>query len=368
MKVKFNRAALSEALGLVTSVVPSRTPKPILQCIRITAEADAVTICGTDLEAGISVKLAQVEVGEIGDIVLPADKFNSIVRESIDDVIAVEEKEATITISGADSKFTIYGHQPEQYPAVPTLDGDADVVVGLDKLQDGIELTLFAAAKESSRYAINGVLWEMKGKKLTLVSTDGRRLARAVVDLDKAASKDLEAGRIIVPSKALALLDRVGGNEKDTVGVKFVDNKIVMSCGSVVVSSNLVEGNFPKYDDIIPKDNDKKVTLNTAVALSAVRRAALLTNEDSKGIKLALSKGKLVFTSRAPETGDAQIDMAVDYSGGDIEIGFNPQFLVDMLRVIKIEEFELNLGESDRPGLIKAGSNFLYIVMPVNLG
>jgi len=134
-----------------------------------------------------------------------------------------------------------------------------------------------------------------------------------------------------------------------------------------VVSSNLVEGNFPKYEDIIPKDYEKKLTLNTAQMLSAVRRAALLANEDSKGIRLALDKGSLVLTSRAPETGDAQIDMAVDYSGEPIEIGFNPQFLIDVLRVIGADTFELHLGQPDRPGLIKSGSNFLYIVMPVNL-
>jgi DNA polymerase-3 subunit beta len=128
-----------------------------------------------------------------------------------------------------------------------------------------------------------------------------------------------------------------------------------------------VEGNFPKYEDIIPKDYEKKLTLQTESMLSAVRRAALLANEDSKGIRLALDKGSLVLTSRAPETGDAQIDMAVDYKGEPMEIGFNPQFLIDVLRVIKADAFELHLGQSDRPGLIKCGSNFLYIVMPVNL-
>ena len=135
----------------------------------------------------------------------------------------------------------------------------------------------------------------------------------------------------------------------------------------MVISSNLVEGNFPKYEDIIPEDYENKVVLSTDQTLSAVRRASLLANEDSKGIKLSLSKNKLVFSSRAPETGDAQIDMAVEYKGKPMDVGFNPQFLVDVLRVIKAEGFELHLGEADRPGLIKSGSNFIYIVMPVNL-
>ncbi len=166
----------------------------------------------------------------------------------------------------------------------------------------------------------------------------------------------------------MGLLDKIGGNEKDSVTIKLVDNQILISCANVVISSNLVEGNFPKYEDIIPSDYDKKLTLSTEGALSAVRRASLLTSEESKGIKLSIEKDKLVFSGRAPETGNAQVDMPIDYKGEPIEIGFNPQFLIDALRVIKTPEFELELGQSDRPGLIKSGTNFLYVLMPINLG
>jgi DNA polymerase-3 subunit beta len=165
----------------------------------------------------------------------------------------------------------------------------------------------------------------------------------------------------------MSLLDKIPTHDDGVVKIRFVNNQVVIACETVVVSSNLVEGNFPKYEDIIPKDYDKKVVLQTSATLSAVRRAALLANEDSKGIKLALDKGSMVFTSRAPETGDAKIDMEIDYNAEPIEIGFNPQFLIDVLRVLKADEFELHLGQSDRPGLIKAGNDFLYIVMPVNL-
>lgn len=367
MKVKFNRVALQEALGLVTSIVPSRTPKPILQCLRITSEEEGVKICATDLEVGISCKITQVEVQQAGDIVIPADKFASIIRESVDEVVEVEAAEATVQIKGADSHFTIYGHEPSQYPAVPGFEGEPDLELDLGKLQEGIELSIFATARESTRYALNGILWEVKGKKLVLVATDGRRLAKTVVALEKSADKSLSQQRIIVPAKAMSLLDKIGAESGVKVQVRFVNNQIVLACGQTVVSSNLVEGNFPKYEDIIPSDYDKKISLSTDAVLSAVRRAALLANEDSKGVKLSLDKNSLVFSSRAPETGDAQIDMTIDYSGPPIEIGFNPQFIIDAMRVIKTSEFDLELGEGDRPGLIKSGPNFIYIVMPVNL-
>ena len=367
MKVKFNRAAFQEALNLVTSIVPSRTPKPILQCIKITASKDSVAVCATDLEVGITYSIAMVEVAGEGEVVVPADKLAAIVRESVDEIIEVESSDAAVKIKGADSNFTIYGHDPSQYPTVQDFDGDGDLRINLDKLQDGIEQSVFAAAKESTRYALNGTLWEVKGKKLTLVATDGRRLAKCVVGMEAAAKGDLPDGRIIVPAKTMQLIDKVGGDADAAVAVKFVDNQILINSGQAVISSNLVEGNFPKYEDIIPKDYDNRVTLSTDAVLSAVRRAALLANEDSKGIKLGIKKGEMTFSSRAPETGDAKIDMDVDYSGDAIEIGFNPQFLVDVLRVIKADEFNLELGDSDRPGVIKSGNDFLYIVMPVNL-
>ncbi len=367
MKTKFNKAALQEALTLVTGVVPSRTPKPILQCVHIKAAKDGAGISATDLEVGINYNVSQVEVERQGDAVVPADKLTSIVRESIDEVIEIEVTEAAMQIRGADSHFTIYGHDTRQYPAVPLFEGKPDLEMSLGALQQGVALSVFAVARESTRYALNGILWEVHGKKLTLVATDGRRLAKNIVTLASSADTKLAEQRIIVPAKAMALLERIGGEDTEKVAVRFVDNQIVLAVGPVVVSSKLVEGNFPKYEDIIPTDYDKKVTLRTDAALSAVRRAALLASEESKGIKLALSKGALIFSSRAPETGDAQVDMAVEYSGPDIAIGFNPQFLIDVLRVISTEEFELQLGDADRPGVIKAGGDFLYIIMPVNL-
>ncbi|MBA7707148.1 Beta sliding clamp [subsurface metagenome] len=211
-------------------------------------------------------------------------------------------------------------------------------------------------------------MWEIKGKKLSLIATDGRRLARSRVDLASAPGEKIAKANIIVPAKTMVLLDKLGGGDKDSVLVKLVDNQVLISWADVVISSGLIEGNFPKYEDIIPKDYDKKLTLSTEAVLSAARRAALLTSEESRGIRIAIGKETIVFSGKAPETGDAQVEMGVDYKGEPIEIGFNPQFLIDALRVIQAAEFELELGQPDRPGLIKSGANFLYVLMPINLG
>lgn len=368
MKVNFNRAALAEGLNLLATVVPSRTPKPILQCVRVTAGAEGVGLCATDLEVGIHYTLSQVQVERQGEVVVPAERLAAIVRESADEVLSVEVIDGIFHVTGADSHFTIYGQQADQFPPVRDFDDKADAEIRLGNLQDGIEQCLFATAKESTRYALNGVLWQVEGKKLLLVATDGRRLARCRVTLAKSVDEALQSAKIIVPAKAMALLDKIGTDDDDLVAVRFVDNQIVLRCSNVVVSSNLVEGNFPKYEEIIPTDHDKKLILSTEAVSSAVRRAALLTTQESRGVKLSVGKKKLTFSCRAPEMGDAQVEMPIEYEAEPIDIGFNPQFLTDVLRVITTDEFQLELGQPDRPGVIKSGSHFLYVLMPINLG
>lgn len=368
MKASFSREALTESLGLVTSVVPSRTPKPILRCLRITADKEGVRIYATDLEVGINHLISEVQIEEVGDIIVPADRLAAVVRESADEVLLIETTEGACEIKGTDSHFTIYGQEPGQYPAVPSFDGAGDLEITLGELKAGIEQCLFATARESSRYAINGVLWEVKGKKVLLVATDGRRLARRRANLASAPGGKSSAAKMIVPAKTMSLLDKIGGEDKEAVAIKLLDNQVLISCANVVISSNLVEGNFPKYEDIIPKDYDKKLKLSTEAALSAAKRAALLTSEESRGIKISIEKGKMVFSGSAPETGSAQVEMSVDYKGEPIEIGFNPHFLIDALRVIKTPDFEMEIGQPDRPGLIKSGADFLYVLMPINIG
>jgi DNA polymerase-3 subunit beta len=188
------------------------------------------------------------------------------------------------------------------------------------------------------------------------------------VDLEKAPAKELADRRIIVPAKTMALLEKIGTQDKESVAVKLVENQVLIRYGNVVISSNLVDGNFPKYEDIIPTDYDKKLTLSTEAVLSAVRRAALLTSEESKGIRLSVAKDAIMFSGSSPEAGAAEISMPVEYKGEAIDIGFNPQFLADVLRVIQTPDFDLELGQADRPGLLKSGAEFLYVIMPINLG
>lgn len=368
MKVQFNRSALADALSMITAVVPARTPKPILRCLRLSASGQEVRISATDLEVALTVLVSGASVEGDGDVVLDADRLARIVRESADEVLVLECAEEVCEITGRDSHFTVFTQKLELFPGIAGYEGEPDLEIRLDELQTATRQVVFATAKESSRYAINGVLWEVKGRKMLLVATDGRRLARSRVSLVSQPKPEVAKQRLIVPAKTMGLLERIGLGDEEVVCARLAGSQLILRCSHVVMSSNLVEGSFPKYEDIIPGDYETKLTLNTEAVLSAVRRASLLVSEDSKGIKITISPEAMVFSARAPETGAAEIQMPVAYTGTPMSIGFNPQFLCDALRVLQTPEFELQLGQPDRPGVIKGEPDFLYVLMPINLG
>lgn len=367
MKVICNRGALLEALTVTGNVVATRTPKPVLQCIKLTAENDALTLAGTDLEVAIRYTDNQVQIEQGGEVLVPADKFRDIVRESVDDTLAIEVSGDTANIRGQDSHFKIFTQKASEFPPVPGFEGEAHFSIQGGQLKQLIGQTLFAAAKESSRYAFNGVLLNTKGKRVHLVSTDGRRLAQANGDIATEGKHEKDGAKAIIPAKALTLVDKLVDDPEEMVKFQLTETQVIVHTSNATLTSSLVEGQFPPYEDVIPKDTDKKMTASTADFLSAIRRASLLTTEESKGVRLQFSKKGLVLTSRSPEAGEATINFPCKYEGADVEIGFNPQFLVDALRVVDSDEITLELTAPNRPGLLKGGPNFLYVIMPVNL-
>lgn len=366
MKVICNRGALLEALMVAGNVVAARTPKPVLQCVKLTAHENYLTVAATDLEVAIRFTNHQVQIEQQGEALVPADKIRDIVRESVDDTLAIDVTKDSAQIRGQDSLFKIFTQAPSDFPPVPDFEGEAQLEVAGGLLKQLIGQTIFATQKDATRYAFNGVLFAIKGKKLALVSTDGRRLAMANGDLisDKL---DKDGVKVIVPTKALNLLEKLITDPEEAVGMQVRENQVMFHTSTATLTTNLVEGQFPPYDDVIPKDADKMMTAGTADFLGAIKRAALLTTEESKGVKLQFNKKGLILSSRSPESGEATVTFPCKYEGADMEIGFNPNFLTDALRVVDSDDISLELTAPNRPGLLKGGPNFLYVIMPVNL-
>jgi len=365
MKVIAQTAALQEALTLVGSIVVTRTPKPVLQCVKLVAKDKMLTLLATDLEAAARYQITAVQIDEEGEALIPADRLGGIVRESaVDETLTLETQKEAVLVRGAGSRFKVFGYDPAEYPAVADFPEHPDFQVPAKMLAGMISRTLFATAKAHSHYAISGVLWEASGKKLQLVATDGHRLAQSKGTLPKAAAREVTA---IVPAKLMALIQRVAGDGEETLDVKIQENQILVRTARAVLVSSLVQGNFPKYADVIPREAVRKATIETAQLEHRLRQAALLTNEESKGVRLSFGADQVTLSSRAPETGEAEVTCPIKYEGEPLEIAFNPTFLIDALRVAGAETICLEMNAPNKPAVVKAGSEFLYVLMPVEL-
>lgn len=391
MKVICDRAALLNAANLVSGVVAQRTPKPQLTCVKIaatkTGKAGALVLSATDAEIALRLTLMQVDVQQPGEALIPADKLRQITSaEDQDPTLTLESEGDDCHIKGQSAHYRVLGYPAADFPPIPGVDGPSSqeakpqIHCAAGVLASMIARTVFATARETTRYAINGVLLKRDGKKLELVATDGRRLALTRQQLP--AEKDAAAVQCIIPTKALATLQKLIHSPDDHLSIAVTNNQVIFRIGPAsakdgpapaILASNLVEGAFPPYEEVIPKDQDKKVTFDREALSSAVRRAALLTNEESRGVRFSFkgAEKRLELSSRAPEMGEANVSVPVSsYEGEPIDIGFNPSFITDALKVISETEVILELKAPNRQGLVRtgtAGSDFLYVVMPVNL-
>lgn len=405
MKVICDRGALMDAINVVASVVPARTPTPALSCVKLVARkvggAGELTISGTDAETSLHVTVSHVDVSQPGQVAIPADKLRQIVSaEDNEPTLTIQVEGDQCTIKGTNAFFKVFAYPAQDFPPMPDFGAAVSGAgpeaaksvfsVSSGALQDLVQRTVFATARETSRYAINGVLLKRDGKKLEMVATDGRRLAlsRTQVPTTKGEGKTSESVQCIIPTKALNILGKLARDPEESVRLAITDSRAFFAFdvttpaggkdpdkhGSprAVLSTNLVEGSFPPYEDVIPKDQDKKITANRDDLASAVRKASVLTNEESRGVRMAFSKSdkRLRLTSRAPEMGESEInvDLAGFEGDGDIEISFNPSFITDVLKVTSEQEVIVELKAPNKPGLIRSSTNdFVYVVMPVNL-
>ncbi len=364
MKLRVNRQELATALSAVSSVVASRTPKPVLQCVRVDARPDHLLLSCTDLEVGLRYSVTQVEVEQPGEMLLRAETLAKITRESADEILLMEGTDRLLHIRGADSHFQIIASELEEFPSVPEMKGEPQFRIQTDSLRRLSEWTLFACARESTRYAINGVLFVVKDRLLA-IATDGRRLSKGAAEIDRLSDADIPS--VIVPTKALALVKGFAGEGDEPIGIQIAENQMILRVAQATVSTALIEGHFPKYEDVIPRDNDRRAELETVGFLSALRQAALLTNEESKGVRLSFTADRLVLSSRAPEQGEAEIAMPVKFTGEPVDIGFNPHFLIEALKIARNERVVFRCSTPQRPGLLELDEDFIYVIMPVTL-
>ncbi len=363
MKINVDKEIITKHLQDVISVIPSRSTLPILSNLLLETEKDQLKITATDLEVCIR-KRIPVEIIQPGKITSPGKKFYDILKEIPNEKILIEEtKNSGVIIRGEKCYFKLLGSSAEEYPEIPKIEGKG-FKVKADILKNMISKTYFACSREETRYVLNGILFDFQDSSLKLVASDGRRLALCEEKIEIGRE-----GKYIVPQKAVMELLKIidGRDEFVLINISEKNNQIAFSCNGTELITRLIEGDFPNYKEVVPEESNNKLKIKTEDFFQAIKRANLMTTSDSIAVKLELYKNKIVVSKITPDLGEGREEVAAEYSGEEMVIGFNPQYLLDVFKNIETEEIVFEFNGADKPGIIRQGGKYIYLVLPMQL-
>ncbi len=373
MKFKINRDHFANGLAQVLNVVGSKATMPILSNVLIEAEKDQISLTTTNLDLGIRCKI-KAEVKETGSVTLPVKRLSTIVRELPNvDVSFDASPNHQVKLSSGGSNFRIMGIGKEEFPPLPEFGDEKAYSLEQSELATMLRSVAYAQSTDETRYILNGVYFNFKDGKLSLVATDGRRLALAGKELEVPAAS---AGAIILPAKTvgelLRLLDKgakvkINFNDRRASFQIATDKDTSGLIDSVYLYSKVVEGNYPNYQQVIPKETHQRIKLERELFLQCIHRAALVCSEKSNSVKIKLTSNLLEITAQSPDFGEAHESMAISYSGPDLQVAFNPAFVMDPLRALTKDEVFFELKDEVSPGVFKTLENFICVIMPVRL-
>ncbi|MDD5595709.1 MAG: DNA polymerase III subunit beta, partial [Candidatus Omnitrophica bacterium] len=363
MKFSVEKNILLAGIQTVQNVITPKTALPILSNILIETQEGGLRLTATDLDIGISCVIP-VNIQETGAITIPAKRFGDIIRELPSDSVSINtKKNDSVVIENKTCQFKIMGLSKEEFPRLPEFKDREVIKLEQAVLKEILGLTSFAVSFDETRYILNGILFTIKKNTITLVATDGKRLAIVERKLKQDIDKEIT---MIVPLKTIQELNR-NLKEEGELSLILGANQAMFDLGKVVVISRLIEGEFPDYRQVVPAVSDNKIKVSREEMLLAVKRAALLSTPDYQAVKLEVFKDKLVISKSTPDIGESREEVVVDYRGKELVIGFNPGYLVDVLKNLSSETIEFELTDSEKPGVIRI-DGYVYIVLPMRLG
>ena len=369
MKLTITREQLQEGLVAVAASVPAKTTLPILSNILLEATRDGIRLSGTDLDIAVST-IVSASVDQEGAITLPARKLVEIVRELPNAAIRLTAAgEQRVTIECGRSKFRLLGLPREEFPAFPGVKFDGGWKAASQDLQKLISHVAFAASTEESRPILNGVLWELRPDRMRMVATNGHRLARMDIPASPAAAS--EQAELIVPPKALEQIRRLFGSDEE-VEIARSENHLGFRSATTQVFTRLIEGPYPNYEQVIPRENDKAATADKAALTAALRRMSIVASDQTHRIRMAFANGSCKLSVQTPDLGEAQEELGVSYEGDPLEIGFNAAYLLEILKYIPTDEVRMTFKAPERAATCEPvgwddPASYLTLVMPLRL-
>jgi DNA polymerase III subunit beta len=369
MKLTITREQLQEGLVAVAASVPAKTTLPILSNILLEATKEGIRLSGTDLDIAVSTTVS-ASVDQEGAITLPARKLVEIVRELPSAAIRLTASgEQRVTIECGRSRFRLLGLPREEFPAFPSVKFEGGWRTSSKELQKLISHVAFAASTEESRPILNGVLWELRPERMRMVATNGHRLAR--MDVPTSETQGASQADLIVPPKALDQIRRLFDTE-ETVEIARSENHLGFRTSSTQIFTRLIEGPYPNYEQVIPRENDKAATADKAALTAALRRMSIVASDQTHRIRMAFANGSCKLSVQTPDLGEAQEELNVSYEGDPLEIGFNAAYLLEILKYIPTDEVRMTFKAPERAATCEPvgwddPASYLALVMPLRL-
>lgn len=372
MKIICQREKFLQAFQTAAAVAPSRSAKPVLHNLKFDAAQSGNLLSGTDLEIGIRMQIDQLEVQAEGSILLPTDRFGSILRESPDEKLTIETDGRQIQVTGVQSQFQLPSVNPDEFPAIPEFSEERYHELAVPFFRELVRRTVFATDTESSRYALGGVLFELTEDGVTAVATDGRRLARQEGPGQSVGGHVTGQNPVIIPTKAMQMIERALADADGTAQLAVRENDIMMRSGVATVYSRLVEGRFPRWREVFPKHGEYdcvNVELPVGPFHAAVRQAAIVTSAERRGVEFTFGDGRVTLAAHGAEHGESHVELPVPYEGEPLVISLDPRYLSDFLRALSPERtFTMELRGSKTAAVCLTDDGYGYVVMPLARG
>ena len=369
MKIKINRESFFKTFQIAAAVAPVRSPKTILQNIKLAVDKDGGELSATDMEVGVRLSVPDIEVTTPGSAVIPVQRLSMILRESNDEFLEIEADGEKTTVTGQSSRFELQGQNPDEFPEVAEFTGKDYYEIPGKVLRELIKRTLFATDAESARYALGGVLLEIEDKSLTAVGTDGRRLAKMSGSIEANGSPKDPGMATIVPSRSMQLMERILPDGDEKVHVLPQANELLMRDANGVFYTRLVEGRFPPWRDVIPKrDETNKIDIPVGPMYSALRQAAIVSSDESRGVDFTFGNGSLVLSNSTAEVGQSRVEIPVPFDSKDeLTITLDHRYVADFLKVLPTDRtFTFDLADGDQAAYCHTDDNYGYVIMPLS--
>lgn len=367
MKITCTREKLLHAFQVAASVAPSRSPKPILQNVKLDVSADSVVISATDMEIGIRIEASGIDIEAPGSAVLPVDRFGSILRESSDEKLKIEADSQGAIVKGERSEFKLPAANPDEFPQVAAFEEDKFHEIPSRLFRELVRRTHFATDTESSRYALGGILLEFSEDKITAVGTDGRRLAKMEGPAQSIAGHQSGDTMTIVPTRSMQLIERALSDADAEIQVAARGNDILVRSPRMVIYSRLVEGRYPKWRDVFPDQRSATVVeLGVGPLYSALRQASVIASDESRGIDFTFGDGSLVLSGSTADVGQSRVELPIPYDGEKQVVTLDHRYLADFLKVLDPEKnISMGIEGADAAVLCQTDDGYGYVIMPL---